>query len=139
MEQMYAVIDTMRERLASAYEKALKQRSETLSSLELRLQAVSPDINILNSTATLKGLEERLNRAAADIVSKKSAQLEKYSASLNALSPYKVLERGYTITLKNGAAVSSFEQLDKNDEITVRFKDFAVTAKITDITRLIDI
>ena len=71
---------------------------------------------------------EKFNRCRISIHFAFPAQ--RATATAHALLPL-VLERGYAITLKNGAAVTEVEQLSEGDEVTIRFKDFAVTAKIT--------
>ena len=67
------------------------------------------------------------------IVSKiryESAALDKYSAQLQALSPFNVLQRGYSIVTRNGRAVYSADDLQKGDRIEIRFKDSSCSAVI---------
>jgi exodeoxyribonuclease VII large subunit len=126
--------DVMELRLKNAFEDCLKRRGESLSRLEMRLRSVSPDAKILNSADKLDGLEARLRAAVLRSLDANNSKLEKSAAALSALSPYNVLERGYTLTMKDGTAVTDKSQLSAGDEITVRFKDFAVTAEITGFT-----
>lgn len=134
VELMAQATDSMQFRLQSAFSDSLKLRAEAIENLEMRLRTASPDANILNSIDRLENIDGRLEKAARNIIAAKSAKLEKNAAALSALSPYNVLDRGYTITLKNGMAVTNADQLKENDEVTIRFRDFAVTAKITGFT-----
>jgi exodeoxyribonuclease VII large subunit len=61
--------------------------------------------------------------------------LDKNAAALNALSPFGILSRGYSIVSKDKSIIRSADELDENDVITVRFSDSSVTAEISSITR----
>jgi exodeoxyribonuclease VII large subunit len=50
---------------------------------------------------------------------------------LDAYSPLKVMDRGYSITTKNGAVLNSVKDASMNDEIQVRLKDGTLNAKVT--------
>lgn len=49
---------------------------------------------------------------------------------LDALSPHAVLQRGYAVVRKNGAAVHSAEQLAKGDSIEITFADGTHAARV---------
>jgi len=49
---------------------------------------------------------------------------------LNSYSPLKVLDRGYTITFKNGQAISSTKQLKPQDKLTTKFSDGQIESKV---------
>ncbi|MBQ2925856.1 MAG: hypothetical protein IJE03_03420, partial [Ruminiclostridium sp.] len=50
------------------------------------------------------------------------------AASLDALSPFKVLSRGYSITQKDdGTVVSELKQVQKGDTLQVRVSDGTIT------------
>ena len=51
-------------------------------------------------------------------------------AKLDALSPLKTLTRGYSITEKNGNIIKSKNELEKDDEIEIKFFDGESKAKI---------
>ncbi|MCD8090123.1 MAG: hypothetical protein LUD81_05780, partial [Clostridiales bacterium] len=57
-------------------------------------------------------------------------ELEKNAALLNSLSPFRVLERGYSIVKKDGNFVDSAEALAAGDRIEIGFKDGSKTAVI---------
>jgi exodeoxyribonuclease VII large subunit len=60
------------------------------------------------------------------------SSLEKRMASLH---PDKVLERGYTIIMREHIVVSSSKKLNKNDTITVRFKDGDIPATVGSVDK----
>ncbi len=61
---------------------------------------------------------------------KAKEEFVKKAARLDALSPLKTLTRGYSITEKNGKVIKSKDDLNKDDEIRLRFIDGEKQAKI---------
>ena len=62
--------------------------------------------------------------------SKAKEEFVKKAARLDALSPLKTLTRGYSITEKNGKVIKSKDDLNKDDEMSLRFFDGEKQAKI---------
>ncbi len=80
------------------------------------------EFNNLNSSYILKNpnlLVEKSKNKYLQIISK-----------LETLSPLKTLQRGYTITKKEGRAITSFEDLSKGDKINIDFSDGVVNAEV---------
>lgn len=68
------------------------------------------------------------------LISEKQNKLDNICGRLKALDPLSVLERGYSITLKNGQPVTGADDIEIGDDIVIRFKNFSAEAKITTIT-----
>ena len=62
--------------------------------------------------------------------SKSKSDFIEIVTKLDALSPLKTLARGYSITEKNGIIIKSKKDLNKDDEIQLRFSDGEKQAKI---------
>ena len=56
--------------------------------------------------------------------------LEMLEAKLLSMDMTKILEQGYTLSLKDGKIVNSASELIKNDELETRFKDGSVFSKV---------
>lgn len=85
---------------------------------------------------------ERSDRAADKILSltnayieQKNAALCENAAKLDALSPLKVLARGYAAVLKDGRAVKSVEELNENDTIDITLADGKAVCRVTERER----
>ena len=74
----------------------------------------------------VKSLENAVNIKIKDAKSKSTELISK----LDALSPLKTLTRGYCLTEKNGSLVMSSKDLNKDDEIVLRFTDGTKNAKV---------
>ncbi len=76
-------------------------------------------------------VETRLN----DLAVRRLNEAEKYLAHLEhttrILSPEYALQRGFTITLKNGQPINSIKGIKSGDEIETQFKDGKIGSKIT--------
>ena len=51
-------------------------------------------------------------------------------SKLDALSPLKVLGRGYSITKKDGVVINRFDSLKLGDKVSIQFADGSVDAEI---------
>jgi exodeoxyribonuclease VII large subunit len=58
--------------------------------------------------------------------------LDKYSQLCQSMHPDEVLKRGYTITIKNGKAVSAPDELHEGDLITTRWESGSVSSRVSD-------
>lgn len=133
-ETMINTIALEKDKLDAAFEEYLAGLCDRTERLSARLRAASPYHAVERAKARLSMLDERLAKAVGSAVANKTAAFGRLDAKLEALSPFKVLDRGYTITLKNGIPVTDADQLAFEDEVTIKFRDFAVTARITGFT-----
>ncbi len=79
--------------------------------------------------------EHRIRRAIALELEKKTAQMAKMAALLDAMSPLKVLSRGYALVLDpaHGTPIRSVHALDVDDTVELRLSDGHVRASIAAI------
>lgn len=66
-------------------------------------------------------------------IERNSDKIKLRSHLLNSLSPLAVLSRGYAITYQQAKLITSINQLDKNKELTIRYADGSVEARIIHI------
>ena len=84
-------------------------------------------------SAEVSRLRERLQTAAVHQLALRENALGKAAASLEALSPLKVLSRGYTVTSMNGKTVSDPSVLREGDTLETRFAHGIVHSAVTDV------
>ncbi|MCD7905801.1 MAG: exodeoxyribonuclease VII large subunit [Clostridiales bacterium] len=85
---------------------------------------------IYDNELYISELYERLNKGIDLRTATAERELNKNAALLNSLSPFRVLERGYSIVKKGGGYVSSAKELIVGDKINILFKDGELTARI---------
>ena len=74
--------------------------------------------------------QNQLKHRIDNLILQKDYELKKMIATLDALSPLKVMQRGYTIIKKDDHIINSGKQLNKGDCIQIQFIDEVKKAKI---------
>ncbi len=133
LDTLLGANELMRERLERAIRFCVTSKNDELKSLQTRLNSASPAESVKRLQQQLDAKDERLRLVYKAQLSRYNANLEKLDSKLLALSPYKVLERGYAIALKQGLAVTQRSQLETDDELEIRFYDFTLKTKVLDI------
>ena len=80
---------------------------------------------------SLDRLDERLDTALSRFMDRRSAELGEKIARLEALSPLKVMARGYSLVYSGDELVRSSETLSEGDTVTLRFDSGGAEAQIT--------
>ena len=139
--------------LAVPDQDALRQQLDRMesamaSALSGRLSAARKHLQILSSSAALKSpvsyleqKEKQLEMLENRMLSAQNAYLQRCRqryigsvAKLDAMSPLKVLQRGYAMAqTESGNVLNSVEQVVPGDNITVSLRDGELKAKITQI------
>ena len=97
------------------------QLQKSRSSLALQLESIRSKCAVYSKTvsACSGSLSASLNFA----LERKSSRLERSAAKLSVLSPYSVLDRGYSLTTDtSGAIIKSADSLSPGDELVTRLK-----------------
>lgn len=124
---------TFGERLASGLQAHVLSRATLLERLEARLRHALPPQRVEILKSSLDRLETHLLNVFTHQLHRREALLDTLTARLTAISPQKVLERGYALIEKEGRAVSSVTQLAVGSEVAIAFHDGNSGAKILTI------
>lgn len=73
---------------------------------------------------------ERLAGGFSALLNNNEARLCTLAAGLDALSPLKVLSRGYAVALKDGKTVKTVAELNRGDSIKIKFADGAAVCEV---------
>ena len=133
-EIMLGALDSLKQRLDNSFLQLISDKKDAVGSLSGVITRYDPCAEISRKKDMLDSLCKDMSRSMLAVISRKQNKLENISGSLKALDPLSVLDRGYTITLKNGQPVTGADDIDIGDDIVIRFKDFSAEAKITAIT-----
>ncbi|HIS44456.1 MAG TPA: exodeoxyribonuclease VII large subunit [Candidatus Scatomorpha merdigallinarum] len=108
-----------------------RQRA-SLENMRVRLIAAGGFIDTGRSGT--QALASRLNAAMDARIAAKKNEYARLGAKLDALSPLKVLSRGYAIALdESGAALKDSQQVKIGDKLTVRLESGALGCKVEEI------
>jgi exodeoxyribonuclease VII large subunit len=137
-------LDALADGARAALHARLAQRSAELRRLELRLAAGHPRAQVARAQAELNRLEARLRRrdpsprieagrvtlaraqtamtvALRRALDRRRAGLGQIAGRLDALSPLRVLERGYAVASKDGRVITDAAALAAGDPLELRF------------------
>lgn len=108
-------------RLDQAIDRSLSQRRAALTELSSRRVMQSPTGFIDQRRLELDSIRLRLDAAATGRLNRERQEFARLAAKLDALSPLKVLGRGYSIALDaEGRAVREAGQLKAGDKLDLR-------------------
>ena len=107
------------ERMNQAYLRRIGLERQRFSQLRGRPCLASPRAPFLLRREGLKRLSERLDAAAGRSLDRERSRLRLLGEKLEALSPLRVLERGYAVVLSNGRALTSAENAAAGDRLHI--------------------
>ncbi|MEY8436729.1 exodeoxyribonuclease VII large subunit [Atopobiaceae bacterium 24-176] len=126
-----ATVELLADDLSGAMEGLLKNRASFLEVQGSRLGRGSFAV-LAPSQAVAESLSGRLSRAAPVVTRAGEESLRRLAASLEALSPLKVIARGYAIVRGPGGSVeSSVASLAPGDAVDVTVSDGSFSATVT--------
>ncbi|MCB9759527.1 MAG: exodeoxyribonuclease VII large subunit [Alphaproteobacteria bacterium] len=121
------LVDELEDRLVDGARRHVDRRREHLA----RLRLLHPGQRLRLVRQRVAELEERLGRGAGQALDRGRHRLGTASARLDALSPLRVLERGYSITTDaEGRAVVDASALSPGDPVDLRFARGRATATV---------
>jgi exodeoxyribonuclease VII large subunit len=125
-------------RLERAQHDRLARRRTRLAEAARRLSPESLRAGLAGKTRRLEAARGRLAGAGRARIAAGRARLGNLSASLDALSPLRVLGRGYALAQQDGpdgAVVRDAARLRVGDTLYVRFAAGAARADVRDVER----
>jgi exodeoxyribonuclease VII large subunit len=127
-------LDSILSSISTCLERQLKAYGQRLNMLSASPALQSPFEYISQKGKALKLLENRLVAAENQTIHHNSKKFLTNAAKLDALSPLKVLTRGYAMAQsEDGDVIRSATQVTNGDIIRVRFHDGSVSASVTTV------
>ena len=133
--ELLEAVSAAQERMQQAVTKQIKARRGELEDLASRRVMRSPTGFIDQRRLELDSVRLRLDAAEARIISAKRAMYASLGAKLDALSPLKVLGRGYSIALDGGGrALRSSTELSVGDSLRLLFASGQAECTVDSVT-----
>lgn len=133
MKSIYVELDRL---VYSAKLLCLKQISAAenkLSASEKKLSELSPHRTVDKKLSEIENVKLKLDAAFTISVERRDKRLLELTSKLSALNPFSVMERGYSVVLKNGETVTSCDGIHIKDSIDIRFLNGSIKAEVTEI------
>ena len=130
-EALLQNLDALNASMAAALNRQLKLAGQRLDALAASPALRSPTAYLDRKSKDLQLLQNRLVSAQERTIAGSNARFVSLVAKLDAMSPLKVMSRGYTIAhTQEGALLRSVKQTAPNDIITVSVSDGEITASV---------
>ncbi|MGM7635513.1 exodeoxyribonuclease VII large subunit [Bacillus sp. Hm123] len=124
-------LDRLTEKLVREQTLYLKQTHTQIHELTNRLQRSHPGKKIHESTIEVDRLKMRLTRQMQAVFNRKEDEFKRKVSLLQALSPLKVMERGYSLTYTaDNQLVKSTRDAKVGEELRVRLSDGSLYCQI---------
>lgn len=134
LNEVVRMVAYLRERLTRQAWRGITSRKATIDLAAARFAVHSPESTINKCKDRLDIYSRTLYNSGCAIARSHRGKLNQMAARLDALSPLKVLERGYSLTLKDGE-ITRATDLEVGEDVTIRFNDGRVVAKILEVER----
>lgn len=132
-EHLLSYVDTLSNRLSQIMQKNIDEKQRIMERVTGRLEKFSPQYRLQISEKNLVSLCGRLesayNRKVADCERKFVTAVSK----MEAMSPLKVMSRGYSLTYKGEKIISNTKELKIGDNVDIRLADGEFSASVTNI------
>lgn len=127
-------LDAMNAAMATAFNRQLKAARQHLDVLSKSAALQSPMGYLQQRQKSLEFLQNRLVAAENQYINRSNQRYIALTAKLDAMSPLKVLTRGYAMAqTEGGDVVRSVKQVRTGDRINVSFSDGRLCATVTDV------
>ena len=134
LKQLQSALDGAVRRLAGALASGQRIRRLGLERLCASAALSQPERMLEPRRSALKALSDRLGTAMPARLEKNRHSLAALEASLRALNPASVLERGYAVVRQDGHVVPGVKDADAGSPLRIGFRDGEIEANIAAIT-----
>lgn len=129
IRNIIATVEYQRKKLEEIIQMRVYTSYQRILTVYNRLKANSPENKLEIATADLENKVQQLENIIAKIVDKKEHQMVSAVSTLEALSPLKVLTRGYSITYDDsGNIITDKEQVASGDKIITKLATTEITS-----------
>lgn len=127
---VYAWVQELSQRLEKQMVRELRQERERLSRFKNSRVLLNPMWPIEERRMWLDRSREQMGAALLHRIAQERARFAAAAGKLDALSPLKVLGRGYAIPKRGEKIITSVKDLNANDEFILQLRDGAVDCQV---------
>ena len=132
-DSLRQTLDSISESLINIMSRQIKVARQHLKMLSSSPALVSPEGYLNQRKSNLEAMRNRIVSAQNQQLAAKGKRFVALTAKLDAMSPLKVLSRGYAMIQKeNGSVLRSVQDVAVNDHIRITLEDGVLNATIND-------
>lgn len=129
-EELLNQISNLQNKIKILAENKLRTKQQSLSQLLQRGCFADPARTVKNYEKELEYLSNTIHNSVKNGIIRGQEQLTLQAARLEALNPLARLAKGYSITMKDGHSLTSVEDIEEGDKLTVRLYDGTATVQV---------
>lgn len=133
IRMLYHQIEERMESIERIFEEKLLSIESDLNNYSRFLSILEPSAQLEYKRHFLNNLYKNLEQSMSFIVEKKVRKSDVFVAQLEALSPIRIISRGYACIEKGGTTLSTIKNLRPGDVIKTRIADGSFSSKIIEI------
>ena len=130
MDALHQTLDSVTSHMGAALSRQLKSERQKLKLLSQSPGLKTPTAYIHQKRQGIELLKNRLAAAQFQSVERKKRRYVELTAKLDAMSPLKVLTRGYAMAQKEEEVLRSVDQVQVGDRLTVTLSDGRLAAVV---------
>ena len=131
---LYGNLEYYQRKIISAVKNRITLEKNRLDSITSSSVLRSPEEIIRDKQIQLDFLTSQLKSAYKNCLSDKTSKFYSLTSKLDALSPLRVLSRGYAIASENGNVISSVEKIKIGSKINIKFADGSADCTVMERT-----
>lgn len=133
-EQKMEQVDKTTERLVRGAEKLFTEKKDAFNNLNKRIERNHPRELLRVATEQNEKMAKEMKRAMSNILSIKQKDFQQIIVTLDALSPLKVMDRGYSLVYDSeGNLAKSVNRFTADDTLKVQMTDGAIDCKVMNV------
>lgn len=119
-----------RQRLQRAMDRCISYRSEILDRVMIKKIWRQPRTMVETREQSLNDLKKSLHKAMADIIKDKANHFSLAVTGLDARSPLKVMQRGYSVIQRGRTVLKSVDEVEVGEKLQVLLQDGNVDVEV---------
>jgi exodeoxyribonuclease VII large subunit len=133
-EQKLEHVDKLTESLVRGASRLLDVKKGQHETIQKRLVRNHPRIALREAESRFDRSQKDMGRAMIQIFLKKQTQFEKVISTLQALSPLKIMDRGYSLVYsEDNVLIKSINQVKENEPLQIQLTDGSLLCNVTNI------
>ncbi|MFE8695502.1 exodeoxyribonuclease VII large subunit [Cytobacillus sp. FJAT-53684] len=133
-EQKLEQVDKWTEQLQKGSRKLFELKAEQVQSLQKRIIRSHPKERMEAAKIQQEKMNKLLIRAMTNIVAAKEKDYSHLLMTLEALSPLKIMDRGYSLVYTSeGKLIKTVKQINLNEQIKVKVSDGTINCQVNEI------
>ncbi|MGG5255113.1 exodeoxyribonuclease VII large subunit [Neobacillus sp. SM06] len=135
-EQKLEQLDRMTERLVKGVSNFAEKKTNEQAALSRRLLVNHPRLLVQQADSRFGRSQKDIQRVMKQIIIKKQHEYDRIIGQLEALSPLKIMKRGYSIVYQEDKKlVKSVDQIRPNETVSIQLTDGSLITKVQEIKK----